>query len=157
VERAAEGEWWADVIHAFQAHVRDESHFLTAYHEFLDRAEDESIRFLLELILDEERRHHDLFTAMTESAVRQPGSGPLGAPRLAPSEAAALLEPTERFLEAERDDHKRLRALRRTLRPARRDTTWPLIVELMELDTTKHMRILEYLRDRLRDAGHVAR
>jgi len=31
----------------------------------------------------------------------------------------------------------------------RTDTLWPLLVELMEIDTAKHVRILEYLAERL--------
>jgi hypothetical protein len=67
--------------------------------------------------------------------------------------ARRLLEPTERFLEAERDDRAQLRRLRKELKPARSNTLWPLMVELMEIDTDKHIRILEYLGTRLRDAA----
>ncbi len=145
--RRLDDEWWAQVIHEFRAHVREESGFLESYEALVSRSDDESVRFLLELILGDERRHHDLFTSMADASI---GEGPFPEPpSLAPETARALLEPTERFLEAEREESKKLSALRKSLKPAGTSTLWPLMVELMEIDTSKHIRILEFLRDRL--------
>ena len=63
----------------------------------------------------------------------------------------ALAEVTSRFLAAERADQKQLRALRKELRPFRDTSLWALLVELMEHDTAKHIRLLTFLRD------HIAR
>jgi rubrerythrin len=157
-------QWWAEVIHQLQSHVREESVFLDAYARLVDDTDDPSVRFLLGAILDDERRHHELFASMADaarSADSDAGSADAGAsgdeavppaPRLSADTARTLLEPTERFLAAERDDHRHLAALRKDLKPLRDNTLWPLLVELMEIDTTKHVRILEYLRDRLRAA-----
>ncbi|HTK16815.1 MAG TPA: hypothetical protein VL769_10520 [Acidimicrobiia bacterium] len=147
------GEWWARVNHQFSTHVREESAFLTQYEELAGRVGDAGIEFLLRMILEDERRHHLLFEEMTAAALDS------GEPRMPPPPAPdaemarTLLEPTERFLDAERDDRIQLRHLRKELKPARDDTLWPLMVELMEMDTEKHIRILEYLRARLRDAA----
>ena len=146
----ADDEWWAKVIHEFHAHVREESGFLAAYESLVAASEDEAVRFLLELILGDEHRHHDLFTSMADASV---GEGPFpGPPQLSPAAARALLEPTERFLAAEREESRKLAALRRTLKPAAAGSLWPLMIELMEMDTSKHVRILEFLRDRLSQA-----
>jgi hypothetical protein len=140
-------EWWATVIHEFHAHVREESGFLSAYEALVASSEDDAVRFLLELILGDEHRHHELFTSMADASV---GEGPFPRPpRLSRDAARALLEPTERFLHAEREESKKLAALRRELKPAGDNTLWPLMVELMEIDTSKHVRILEFLHDRL--------
>jgi len=146
-----DGEWWATVIHEFRAHVREEVGFLDAYEALVADSEDESVRFLLELIVADEHRHHDLFSSMAEASV---GEDTLpGAPRISVDAARLLLEPTTRFLEAEHEETRKLAALRRELKPVRTDTLWPLLVELMEFDTAKHVRILEYLRDRLAEAA----
>lgn len=142
-----DGEWWARVVHEFRSHVREESGFLESYEALVSESEDPSVRFLLELIIGDEHRHHDLFTSMADASVGE-GAFP-EPPALSPELARRLLEPTERFLEAEREESKKLAALRKDLKPAGEGTLWPLIVELMEIDTSKHIRILEFLRDRL--------
>jgi len=144
-------ERWARVVHEFRAHVREESAFLAAYERLVAASEDDAVRFLLELIVGDEHRHHDLFTAMADASVDE---GPFpGPPRLSRDAARALLEPTERFLAAEREESKKLSALRRELKPVGDATLWPLMVELMEIDTSKHVRILEFLRERLSQAA----
>lgn len=149
------GEWWAIISHAFEAHVREESHFLDAYEQLCSEVLDPGARFLIELILEDERRHHTLFERMAASARgdAEPSAGTPDPPHVAPDEARRILEPTQRFLEAELEDRLHLRELREKLKPARDDTVWHLVVELMELDTAKHVKILEYLRDRLTDPG----
>src|SRR5262245_25102461 len=142
------GEWWANVTHRFSTHVREESAFLAQYEELVDEVGDPGIQFLLRMIVDDERRHHALFEDMTQAALGGAPSDLPEPPALDAATATRLLEPTERFLGAERDDQEQLRALRRTLRPARDHTLWPLLVELVEIDTEKHITILEYVRAR---------
>jgi rubrerythrin len=145
-------EWWARISHQFQTHVREELYFLEQYEEVADRLDDDAARFLFKMILDDEHRHHALFDEMSRAVLRE-GDGLPGVPKFRPEHARELLETTERFLAAERDDHKKLHQLVRELRPAAADTLWPLLVELMQIDTEKHVRILEYLRERLRAAA----
>jgi len=146
-------EWWATISHEFQVHVREEEQFLHSYRVLVDSIEDVGTRRLVELIIEDEERHHELMAQIAREA-RGDGdpaeSSP--APRFSAEEAATLLELTERFLAAEREDRRRLRALSRTLAPLRDDNLWPLTVELMEIDTGKHLRILDYLRQRMRAA-----
>jgi rubrerythrin len=146
------GEWWAKVNHQFASHVRQETSFLEEYERLVEQVGDAGIAFLLRMILDDERRHHALFEEMSKAARGVEDALP-AAPAPDAATAAALLEPTERFLAAERDDQVTLRRLRKELKPARGDTLWPLLVELMEIDTEKHIRVLEYLRQRLRAAA----
>ena len=139
---APSAEWWASIAHAFQAHVRNESELLDEYRALVERVEDEATRLVLQMILDDETRHHELFTRMAEAA-RVGADGPAGA-----GPSPELVAATDRFLEAEREDREHLRALRRDLRPTGDDHLWLLLVEVMEMDTDKHVRILEHLRDR---------
>jgi rubrerythrin len=146
------GEWWAIVIHALQAHAREEAQFLDDYERLCEEVSDPGARFLIELILEDERRHHGMWERMASTARGDDQATP-PPPRVSPEEAAALLGPTERFLAAEREDRSHLKDLEKQLRPARDETLWQLIVDLMRLDTEKHVKILEYLRDRLREAA----
>lgn len=153
MSRELTGEWWAVVIHALQAHAREEAQFLEDYEELCRDMTDPGARFLVELILEDERRHHGLWERMAATARGDDDGATPPPPRLSPDEAARLLGPTERFLAAEREDRVHLRDLEKQLRPARDETLWQLIVDLMRLDTEKHVRILEYLRDRLRETA----
>ena len=152
MSRELSGEWWAAIIHAMQAHAREEAQFLEDYERLCEDLSDPGARFLVELILDDERRHHGLWEQMA-AAARGDGDDTMPPPRPTPEDAARLLEPTERFLEAEREDRGHLRELEKQLRPAKDETLWQLVVDLMRLDTEKHVKILEYLRDRLRQAA----
>jgi len=149
--RTRDDEWWARITHAFQVHVREERHFLEAYERLCEQIEDPGTRFLVELILDDERRHHEMFERLASSA-RGDGSHDAipPAPRPTPEEVSRLLDPTERFLDAERHDRAQLRGLARDVDGAS-DDLWRLLIEIMDLDTRKHVAILEYLTARLRD------
>jgi len=149
VPKSLSQEWWAEIAHEFQAHVREEEHFLRAYRELVAEIGDPSMRLLVELIIEGEERHHQLMARIAGEARDVAGSRTSVAPRFSAEEVARLREPTERFLDAEREDRRRLRALADTLRPLRDENLWPLIVELMEIDTRKHVQILEYLHRRL--------
>jgi hypothetical protein len=142
------------ITHEFQAHVREEERFLDSYRELVKSIDDPGTRLLVELIVEDEERHHALMARLAREA-REAVDGGVAttAPRFSAADVAQLHEPTERFLEAERDDRRQLRALAGALKPLRHSNVWPLVVELMEIDTRKHIRILEYLRARLRQGG----
>ena len=93
-----------------------------------------------------------LMARMAADARSEAGGDATAAPEFSADDVQRLLAPTEHFLAAEREDRRRLRDLSRALRPLRNEHLWPLIVELMEIDTRKHVRILEYLRGGLRSA-----
>jgi rubrerythrin len=155
-KKSPSDEWWVRIGHEFQSHVREELHFLERYEQAVLETDDPAARFLLHMILRDEHLHHELFEEMTHQVLGEDGSGVVGAsgvPSPSPELARRLLEPTERFLEAERDDRKRLKKLAKELEPLQRESMWPLLVSLMVTDTEKHVRILEFLLDRLRDAA----
>jgi hypothetical protein len=155
-----DGEWQARVLHAFRSHVRGERQVIDDYGRLVRQTADPGTRFLLEQILADERRHHEQFSARAAE-----GFGPsseatptMPLPNPSPDEVVELLDATARFLAAEREDRAQLRRLRRELSAAGKDSAWPLVVELMEIDTAKHIRLLEELRVRLLDrAGRITR
>jgi hypothetical protein len=154
--RRADGEWRARLIHAFQVHVRSERYVLEDYQKFIEATTDRGIRFLLEQILADERRHHELFIALTNDALASSSdreAPEIPTPRPNPAEAAELLEATARFLAIERDDREQLRWLRKEASAAGSDSLWPVVLEVMETDTAKHIRLLQELRARLRHAA----
>ena len=155
IRRRIDGECRARLIHAFQVHVRAERHVLDDYSKFVERTNDPGIRFLIEQILADERRHHELFIALANdsSASSDTDAPMIPAPHPSPDDAAGLLEATSQFLAIERDDREQLRWLRREVSAAGSDSLWPVVLEVMEADTAKHIRLLQELHARLRHAA----
>jgi rubrerythrin len=149
--RPPDDEWWARLAHTFATHVREEVAVLGSYEQLAETTEDEGTRFVIELILADERKHHDIFERLSAAARGEPGPGIPALPSPPPQQQADLVAASRRLLAIERDDARSLRRLRRELSPIAHDTMWRLLVDMMELDTTKHIRLLEYLVGRL---GH---
>ena len=60
-----------------------------------------------------------------------------------------MLRQTNELLKAEREDQRALKQLQRELRPVRTETIWPLLVEMMEFDTEKHITMLRRIEQLL--------
>jgi len=108
------------------------------------------VRYLIGLVLEDEERHHrvlhEIMTAVgNRITLRNDPDAVPDLPHEPPNRA--LEEVTGRFLVAERADQKQLRALRKALRPFSANSMWALLVELMEHDTAKHIRLLTFIRD----------
>ena len=132
-------------------HVTSEAEFISAYKELAAASSTpEAVRYLISLVLEDEERHHRLLHEIVAAIENRLASGnnPDAVPDLTHEPPdRALEEVTDRFLAAERADAKQLKALRKELRPFRDTSMWPLLVELMEHDTAKHIRLLTYMRD----------
>lgn len=136
-------------VETLTGHGRDEAWFLERYQQYADQVDDPAIRYLIGLVLDDERRHHRVLAEIIQSAVF--GAGAPGAlPDRSPGGVLDedLLALTEQLLAAEHRERKELRELRKRLQPWSHATIWPLLVEMMEHDTAKHEAVLRYI------AGH---
>jgi hypothetical protein len=131
-------------------HISSEADFIVSYRELAEMPDTpEAARYLIRLVLEDEKRHHQVLHEIVTAI----GNGiawcndPDAVPNLpyGPPDRA-LAEVTRRFLAAERANQKQLRALRKELRPFRDTSLWALLVELMEYDTAKHIRILTFYR-----------
>lgn len=141
-----------ELLRLFDEHGKREGSLLEVYRSAAESAEeDEGVQYLVQLILEDEARHHRFFEEMA-NAVRsflweldvEPSTPSLGVRR-----NDALLSATKALLRFEKDDLKELRRLRKTLRRSRTTSLDPLLVDLMIRDTQKHIAILDYLRHRL--------
>jgi len=135
-------------------HVSSEAEFILAYREQAEAPNTpEAVRYLIRLVLEDEERHHrvlhEIVTAIGNGIAWRDDSSAVPNLPLGPPDRA-LSEVTAQFLAAERADQKQLRALRKELRPFRDSSLWALLVELMEHDTAKHIRVLTFM------AEHVA-
>jgi hypothetical protein len=133
----------------FQQHVDGEQELLEAYARFRDQGP-EYVGYLTNIILADEARHHRMFQELVNrirSDIDWRDYGPhvpfVDSPR---EQAAQLVEATDRLLQFEHEDAKALHRLQKELRPVRDTTLFSLLVELMQLDTKKHIAILQFIR-----------
>lgn len=146
--------WEAALLDHLTEHRRSEGELLAAYQRVVESTETEYVSYLFGLILEDEVRHHRLFeelaNALRAAVERDVGPKVPAVEMIANPEA--LLEVTERLLDAEETDARELKRLSRDkdLRLMRGHSLWPLLIELMEHDTQKHEAILRFIRAQIR-------
>lgn len=138
----------------FSQHVAEEKDLIDAYSTLAERTDSKAFGYLVRLIVEDEARHHRMFSELVNAVradveVREIDPQ---VPRLARwgSDPDAVLAATESLLRRERDDAHQLRRLEKETRDFRDTTLWSLLMEVMQADTDKHIRILEFVRDRVR-------
>jgi rubrerythrin len=147
VESVRDSTWAERVTAHMEQHLRGEREVVDGYEEL--RADTSgTIAYLLDIVISDERRHHRLFAELARS-VGSLVSGTESNADAVPAQThidepqrLRLLEATRGFIQVERDDERQLHDLERELRPVRTTTVWPLLIEMMALDTEKHLKIL---------------
>lgn len=136
-----------------ERHVEGEDEMLTSY-TGLALSAPEHVRYLISLIVDDEERHHRILAEMANRVrgdMTFEDTGPsIPYVRFGGVDKADLLETTNRFLDLERDDLKGLKELDKVMKRQRLRGLLPLLVQMMELDTKKHIAILEFIADTTR-------
>jgi hypothetical protein len=145
-----------DVVELLARHGEEEGAILSRYQRFAEEASAPETRYFVELILDDERRHHDLLVEMASAiawGLIDKSAEPV-LPDMTHRDAgnAALAEETQSLLRAEERDRVELKRLRKRLRPFRNVALWELVVDLMILDTEKHVHILRLIAKNAEDA-----
>ncbi len=146
--------WEAALLELLESHAADEADSEASYAELSSQVGAGDIKFLMDLILDDERRHHRWMAQLADS-VRTLSGDALSPPipslgRIA--NPAALLHASRQFLAVERSDAKKLRHLLRELRDVEDTTLWAVLVRMMLADTTKHIEILRFIEMRAKQA-----
>ena len=131
-------------------HIQSESGLIAEY-ERLIASPSAYVSFLAGLIAEDERRHHGLYEDWIESlkAIAELQFAGLP-PVITESDASDLVSTTERLLEFERNDRTELKHLEKQIKDLKDTTLWGLVLEIMRMDTEKHIRILEFIRDHAR-------
>ena len=137
------------------AHGKHEGEVLDAYDQLAESTDSPAFAYLARLILDDERRHHQMLDALGE-AIRVTAElagepSPIPDLGLFKADRERILAETERFLAFEKEDNKQLDRLAKDLKDVRNTTLWQLVVRLMQDDNAKHQRILEFIRARARE------
>jgi len=142
------------LMNEFEAHEGGEKQLLQRYKEIAEKSNNALIKFLLRLIISDEERHHAVTHAMVstlrgdltwtrpEDAIR--GLYDLGEGR------EELLKLTEKFIEVEKEGIEEYKKLIKGSRHYYRGL-FGLLLQSMIRDSEKHVEILEFLRQRLKE------
>ena len=171
VSQSAEDEIWGmpespefsalqRLIGEFQSHAAQEQRWLSSYKEIATESRDPLIRYLLDLIVADEERHHQLMTRMIsklKDELAWTRSEAISGRRSETAEMnKRLLVSVENFLDAERQGIKEYERLKKTSQGLYRDV-FALLYSTMIKDSSKHIAILDFLRRRLSQRRPSAR
>lgn len=152
---AGPSAWERQLYTHLSEHVETEESMLTEYSDLARDGGSRALEYLIELLVDDESRHHRLFRQLAESLEtealmkRQAPAIPyldfqmVRAPLLVQEGAHALLD-------REEDDARELKRLKRELRDVKDTSLWSLLVELMQRDTQNHIAILSFVLRHIR-------
>lgn len=139
-----------ELVAMLARHGEEEGALLERYQRFAEEAASPAVRYLVKLIIDDERKHHRLLAEVANTvAWGWSANSPAEAtPELFPHEDPAqgpLAQETKELLASEERDRTELRRLRKELRRYEDTTLWALIIELMMLDCEKHALMLRFI------------
>ena len=133
-------------------HIAAERGLLEEYSNIADRTESRAFRYLVNLLIEDEIRHHRIFSELAESletiALMKAKEPLVPFIDFVRADRDAVLEATGRLLEHENEDARELKRLQREFRDTKDDSLNGLLVELMQRDTQKHIAILRFVRKR---------
>ncbi|HEY5025098.1 MAG TPA: hypothetical protein VII76_08985 [Acidimicrobiales bacterium] len=152
VTGASTGE--RDIVEWITRHAQEEQVLLERYAHVAEHTTSPATRYLVDLIIEDERRHHRVLSQIAHAiAWGSINSKEPAVPRITDRNGGDggdsegdgdLIQAARALLASEKRDRVELRRLRRRLR-SYSGTIWPLLIDLMLLDTDKHTRILRHV------------
>ncbi|MGH8957531.1 MAG: hypothetical protein ACRDVK_02535 [Acidimicrobiia bacterium] len=146
--------WAQQLTHYLQEHMDTEREALRSYAHLAEETKSDRVRFLIQMVIDDEVRHHRLFQDMihwirSEHSGREDIESRIGkdAASGVGEEREHIIEMTENLLEMERDDERELKELERIVTEVADTAWWSSLVEAMRLDTRKHIMLMEAIKD----------
>jgi hypothetical protein len=132
------------------SHVHAERGLLEQYSAVAEQTESKAFRYLVNLLIEDEIRHHRFFLEIADSlkseaslSGEEPAIPDIDFVR---ADREAVLDGTKHLLRAEERDARELRRLQHELRSVRDVSLWSLLVDLMQHDTQKHIAMLRFVR-----------
>jgi rubrerythrin len=139
--------WERELFEHLVDHKRHEDELTDQYEQLASEAGGH-VAYLLRLVMEDERRHHRLFdewcNALRANAEMHEVEPQV--PYLAKTDRPDdVLASVRTFLAAERADEKDLARLKKLVKDVRNTTLWNVLLDVMELDTRKHITLLEFI------------
>ena len=143
--------WEREMYAYLTEHVQREGKMLGEYVTAAETTPSKALSFLIRLLAEDERRHHQLINdlaASLKSEAEFRREEPV-IPRLDfdADTSGRVRELTRELLEGEKSDLKEMKRLRKNLRTVQDYTLWALLVDVIMRDTEKHIAILQFALD----------
>lgn len=151
---AGPSAWDRELYQHLTNHADAEGEILEQYSRAAQQTASKAFRYLVNLLIEDEVRHHRLFVDLAKSLAADAltsSEEPI-IPRLDFYRAnrSEVLESTIKLLRNEQQDADELKRLKREMRDAEDTTMWSLLVDLMQRDTEKHIAILRFVQKHAR-------
>jgi len=147
----------AELFQHLASHGAHEGALLEEYAKAAQDTESNALRYLIEVLMEDERKHHRWFSDLASSLQSDANLSAVDPtiPRMDfhRADRERVREVTDRLLACERADHRELKRLRKEIRDVKDTTLWDLLVDLMERDTEKHIAILRFVNKHLDPFG----
>jgi rubrerythrin len=141
--------WERDLYNHLATHIENESAVLKEYATAAEATDSKAFAYLVNLLIDDERRHHETFEALAESLKTEAELGgeepEIPYLDLDRADRGFVRELSERLIEREKQDAEELKRLHKALRDVKDTTLWDLLVSIMRRDTDKHIEILDFV------------
>lgn len=141
--------WERELFDHLTGHIERERGTLAEYAKVAEEADSKAFAYIVRLLAEDERRHHQLFASLAESLKTEAelsGTEPtIPYMDFDRADRAEIRELTRRLLESEEQDAKELKRLHNVLHDVKDTTLWDLVVGLMRRDTDKHIAMLEFV------------
>lgn len=137
---------------AFREHEHNEEAVIDAYRDFGHGTDSATVRYLIDLIVEDERKHHRLLIELANTIRAEVTTQERGkrVPYLDVHRSdRAILEATGRFLEIERKDRRQFKELVKEVEHRGSDLD-SFLVRLILDDTDRHIRILRFIERMVR-------
>jgi rubrerythrin len=147
--------WERDLYVHLTSHVDRERGLLEQYKSAAQTSPSKAMRYLVDLLIEDEIRHHKLFNELAQSLKAEAelaGREPM-IPYLDfndPGNGEAVTDLTDQLLKQELEDAQELKRLGRELRDVKDTSLWSILVDLMQRDTEKHIAILRFAKKHTR-------
>jgi len=144
-----------DLFDTLMAHEREEEEVIEAYEAFAGDTRSDAVRYLIRLIVDDEKRHHRVLSELA-NAVRDDATFEKHEARVPYLDVRkgddSVLKLTESFLAIENRERKEFKRLARKTRTVGGELD-AFIVSLLEADTERHIRILRFIKRAMRESA----
>jgi hypothetical protein len=141
--------WESELFMHLTTHIERERAVLQEYAEAADATGSKAFSYVVGLLMEDERRHHELFASLARSlkteAELRPEDPEVPYMDFARTDRERVRELSVRLLNNELDDSRELKQLHKMLRDVKDTTLWDLLVNLMRRDTDKHIAMLEFV------------
>ena len=137
------------------SHEAREEETLAGYRLLAESLPTAGLRYVARLILSDEQRHHQFFGDLSETVLAFEDLAARGMPippihgEADPAARQSALHSLEQFITREEQERTDLERLAADLEASQGTTLWPLIVQIMQEDTERHIRLLEFMRAEL--------